>query len=433
MEESIKVTVVEFSDRKCYQMQYRDPMTGKKKTRSTGVERVTGRKKERDAALREAAKWEQDLQAGRYVAPNKITWADFRERYEAEALSGLAESSHKKTAGVLDSVEKILSPDKLRSVTAARLSYYQAKLRERGLAESTIKGHLAHLGAALNWANRVGLLEKVPTIERPKRAKASKLMKGRPITTEEFERMLAKVRAVVVPKPPKGKPVKPDPKQELADAERVESWKHYLRGLWFSGLRLGESLELSWDDRSDRISVDMSGKRPMLRIPAALEKGNQDRLLPMAPEFAEFLAEIPADQRAGYVFNPGTQRHSTRLSDVTVGRAVSLIGRAAGVKVSTDPASGKVKYASAHDLRRSFGERWASRVMPQILMELMRHESIETTLKYYVGRNAQTTADVLWAAHEAASNTSGNSGINSTPDGNLSAGTQAKSSKGVKV
>lgn len=67
-----------------------------------------------------------------------------------------------------------------------------------------------------------------------------------------------------------------------------------------------------------------------------------------------------------------------------------------------------MKYASAHDRRRSFGERWSSRVMPPVLMELMRHESIETTMKFYVGRNAQTTADVLWAAHEPAGNTFGN-------------------------
>ena len=38
--------------------------------------------------------------------------------------------------------------------------------------------------------------------------------------------------------------------------------------------------------------------------------------------------------------------------------------------------------------------------MPQVLMELMRHESIDTTMRYYVGRNAQTTADVLWDVHE---------------------------------
>lgn len=61
-----------------------------------------------------------------------------------------------------------------------------------------------------------------------------------------------------------------------------------------------------------------------------------------------------------------------------------------------------MKCASAHDLRRSFGERWASRVMPQVLMVLMRDESIETTMRYYVGRNAQTTAEVLWQAHQTA-------------------------------
>jgi integrase len=83
-----------------------------------------------------------------------------------------------------------------------------------------------------------------------------------------------------------------------------------------------------------------------------------------------------------------------------VSRVVCDIGEKAGVKVSSKKRGDKeiVKYASAHDLRRSFGERWASRVMSQVLMELMRHESIETTMKYYVGRNAQSTAAVLWAA-----------------------------------
>ena len=36
--------------------------------------------------------------------------------------------------------------------------------------------------------------------------------------------------------------------------------------------------------------------------------------------------------------------------------------------------------------------------MPQVLMELMRHEAIGMTLKYYVGRNAETAAAALYAA-----------------------------------
>ena len=66
-----------------------------------------------------------------------------------------------------------------------------------------------------------------------------------------------------------------------------------------------------------------------------------------------------------------------------------------------------VKYASAHDLRRSFGERWSTRIRPQVLMVLMRHECINTTIRYYVGRNAQTMADAVWAAYARKPDDSG--------------------------
>ena len=115
------------------------------------------------------------------------------------------------------------------------------------------------------------MLPKLPKIEKPKRAKGSKVMKGRPITGEEFERMLAKVPGVVLAK---RKPSDKGPTPEQADRDRaiVASWEHYLKGLWLSGLRLAESLELWWD-RDDRLCVDLSCEHPMLRIPAEFEKG----------------------------------------------------------------------------------------------------------------------------------------------------------------
>jgi integrase len=237
-------------------------------------------------------------------------------------------------------------------------------------------------------------------------------MKGRPITREEFERMLGKIQKAIFADVDTAEQPKPDAAAHQAAV--VASWHFYLEGLWASGLRLAESLEVCWD-RDDKLCVDLGGKRPVLRILAELEKGHRDRMLPISPEFAEFLLRTPAAERTGYVFKPLARRvKGPRLTEHRVGEIVSTIGRAAGVKVNTDPKTGKVKFASAHDLRRSFGERWASRVMPQVLMELMRHESIETTMKFYVGRNAQATADVLWQAHErqqaAASNTSGNNG-----------------------
>jgi hypothetical protein len=39
--------------------------------------------------------------------------------------------------------------------------------------------------------------------------------------------------------------------------------------------------------------------------------------------------------------------------------------------------------------------RWAQIVPPMILRDLMRHRSVETTEKYYVGINAKRTAEIL--------------------------------------
>jgi site-specific recombinase XerD len=324
------------------------------------------------------------------MTPSKVSWPEFRVRYEDEYLPGLAKTTASKTSAMFNAVERILNPQKLAVLTTDRVSYLQSQLRKAGLAETTIKGHLAHLHGALGWAHRVGMLDKIPQIDMPRRAKGSRKMKGRPVTGEEFDRMLKKVTDAV------GKVA-------------AESWRHYLRGLWWSGLRLRESLELYWD-RDDKLCADFSGKYAMLHIPAELEKGHQDRLLPIAPEFAEFLEATPKNERTGRIFRPMAKRAGARLPLAhRVGELVSAIGKAAGVKVHTDPRTGRVKYASAHDLRRSFGERWAARVMPQTLMELMRHESIETTLKFYVGRNAMKTAETLYAA--VSGNTSGNTSL----------------------
>lgn len=58
----------------------------------------------------------------------------------------------------------------------------------------------------------------------------------------------------------------------------------------------------------------------------------------------------------------------------------------------------KTGCASAHDLRRSFGFRWANRVWPHVLQQLMRHASIETTKRYYVQSEADEIGAAVWSA-----------------------------------
>ena len=358
--------------------------------RSTGWGFLLGKQKHKSAethvkreAERAAGKWEAELRDGRYAAPCRLAWADFRERYESEALPSLAERTAEPRCGVMNHVERILSPRRLSDLTADRLSYFQSKLREAGLKDSTIAGHLAHLRSILSWAVDVGMLRAVPKFQMPTRNLGGKLMRGRPISGEEFDRMINKVE-----------------KQRPGDANR---WEQYLRGLWLSGLRLEESLVLTWDGDS-AIRVDLGGRFPRFRIYAEAEKGHKDRLLPMTPDFAEWLLRTPEADRYGPVFHLGDKPNRQRSAG-RVGRVISEIGKAAGVKVKTD-ADGTVKFASAHDLRRSFGTRWAPRVKPATLQLLMRHSSIDTTLRYYVDQDADDVAGELWSAF---GNTSGNS------------------------
>ena len=88
-----------------------------------------------------------------------------------------------------------------------------------------------------------------------------------------------------------------------------------------------------------------------------------------------------------------------QMAAKTVSKIVSGIGKKARVVVNKTEG----KFASAHDLRRSFGNRWAGRVNPATLTLLMRHESIETTLKYYVDQDADEVADELWKSYPVAS------------------------------
>jgi len=95
------------------------------------------------------------------------------------------------------------------------------------------------------------------------------------------------------------------------------------------------------------------------------------------------------------VFTPQNRDGRPEARDVVaIGKKISLIGDAAGVVVNPETK----KTASAHDLRRAFGSRWARLLMPAELKTLMWRADVSITLTYYAGTNAAATAENLWDA-----------------------------------
>ena len=411
MNDEVKVSVVEFGDRPKYMLQWVDPLSGRKKSKTSKVAR--GNAKSLREAEKEAGSLQDKLREGSYQQTTRLTWAEFRCRYETEVLTAKANGTAENAAGTFNLLEEIANPSRLADVTEGRLSGFQAKLRDQGRSEDTIKRHLAYLLAALRWAKRQKLIREVPSVDMPKRVKGSKSMKGRPITGEEFDRLLATVAKVRKMGAGRGR----DEDRPVTDSQQADRdrWRRFLTGLWLSGLRLSEALDLRWDRKPGRLCVNLNGRRPMLLIPGECQKSGKDQTHPVAPEFGEWLAAVPQDDRRGLVFD--LLGNGRPMSDKRAGRIISAIGENAGIVVDRREKRVKgetvevVKYASAHDLRRAFGERWSSRIMPKTLQELMRHEAIETTMRYYVGRNAEATADLLWEAFDrATSNKTGNIG-----------------------
>ena len=362
----IKVHLVRKKNLKFIQVQWSDPLTGKRPRISTGTAVVR-------EAERFAARLEDELNEGRRSS-YRTTWEDFKTRYRTEVVAFRSAAQGAKVNQAFGHVDEHLEPKFLRTVDAGALSKLSASLLANGLAPATVASVLRTLKAAIRWAAGLELIPKVPKITMPANvAKAG----GRPVTGEEFDRLLNEATA------------------SDTDTVVVASRVRFLRGLWWSGLRLNEAVRLDWED-DQHICVDLSGERPTFRIRSEADKGRKNRRFPMAPEFAEMLLSVPPSERVGRVL-PFLGRGHRPLAMDRVVRAICGFGTAAGIVVGRN-TEGEPIYASAHDLRRSFGTRWAKRVLPPVLKLLMRHSSIATTMTYYVDIDTDEATAALYAA-----------------------------------
>ena len=160
--QNLKVKITKYADRKFWiAFVIIDGKRGQ--TRST---KATSRRE----AERFAAVWEDELWNGRYKPASSITWGEFRERYEQEALASLADETAKKAFTTFGMVERIVKPTRLSQLTGDVLSRWIATLLAEGRADTTVGIYVRHLKASLNWAKDIGILDNAPKMRTPKGA-----------------------------------------------------------------------------------------------------------------------------------------------------------------------------------------------------------------------------------------------------------------------
>lgn len=345
-------------------------------------QRSAGTANRRDAA-RAAAALEIELAAAAGRRP-ATTWEAFARAYEIQHAAGLAPATRNHWHAVLATLDDFGPPAELDDLDSAYLSRWLAWLtrpadaRERAHSPATAASYRKRLAHALRWAAERGYLERPPRIPAPPKIATSDRARGRPLAAEEFDRL-------------RSAPLK------LYPARTAKALRRLLRGLWTGGLRLGETLDMNWDDPAHIMPRDLDHptRKPTLAIPAGRQKSRRAETIPCPPELAELLRTCPPDLRRGPIFRIPGQHGRPIRSTSYIERLIARAGRRAGIIVHRY-ANGAVKHASAHDLRRSFAQRWADRGLSELeLAAIMRHRSIETTRQFYLHTNEQHLAQRL--------------------------------------
>ncbi len=299
------------------------PGTSRRKTRSL---KTTNEKE----AERLCEKLQEQLNEG-IEEKKRLKFAEFLERYDREKLAEIKEGP--RARAILERFHQSQRPASVADVTSAMLSEYAALLREEGMKPPTIKKHLAWIRAGLRWAWRMGLIRECPHVE------SVRVLKKRTIRTLPAQRY-----------------------QDLLDAMPSTSWKFFAEVAWHTGMRREELFTLRWHEQDKHPWVNLQRER--IVFPAEGNKAGREDWIPIHPDILPSFRQRLDRQSRGKVFAV----------------AVNLNELSREFREHCERAGLAIKL---HDIRRSFGTRYAPLVPAHILQRLMRHADIKTTMEFY--------------------------------------------------
>jgi integrase len=357
-EERVRVWVQRFKGRRHLMLQWIDPDTGRRKSKSAGTADV----KEAEA---KRVDLEADLNNGRHQEASRISWERFRELFEDEYVAARRQNTRENYEAMFNAFERVCRPTTLRGVTERTVSQFAAGLRREpgrargstGQAPSTVRQRLQLLRTALAWAVEQKLLPKLPgfpSIKVPRK-------RPQPIPAESFERLLLKA---------------PD-----------DNMRTYLLSGWLAGLRLAEAAALEWDHCEEAPYLDLAHDRIVL--PAEFVKATEDQWVPLDPVLREALLALPRHGRKVFRF---VGRGGRPIGLNAIGERVIRLAKKAGVKLTM------------HSLRKGFGCRYAGKVPAQVLQKLMRHSNISLTMAFYANVDDAAMAAVLGPQRNSSRN-----------------------------
>lgn len=173
--------------------------------------------------------------------------------------------------------------------TLEQLEFLQMRLldgehcRYDDRSPNTVNSLMGAVMAFLRFCKSRSLVPDVPALEK---LPTDEVMKGRPITEGEFQRMLEATESVV------GKSSAP-------------SWIFALKVLWESSFRVGDLMDFSWNDPRHIVPVwpSSSDRYSSIAIPSS-QKNGQIQEIPMLPGLEELLSAVPEENRTGWVVDP---------------------------------------------------------------------------------------------------------------------------------
>src|SRR4051794_1235499 len=98
-EKRVHVWVQRFKDRPTLQLQWLDPETGKRKSKSAKTD-------DPEKAEEARADLEYELNHGTYQEPSRLTWDRFRELFESQYLPNVRPSTQRNYRNVLNRFEQ---------------------------------------------------------------------------------------------------------------------------------------------------------------------------------------------------------------------------------------------------------------------------------------------------------------------------------------